>query len=273
MLIDGFTVIVQIINFLVLVALLKFFLYGPILGAMDARERKIAARLEAAKAEEREAKKQASAFRKKNEDWAQQQESLFAKAAQTADAQKTKMIQEAHAEVDGLRAKWQTSMEQQKKAFLEDLRHRVIHQVYATARRVLHDLANQDLETQMFSALMTHLEGMSGKEWKSFIEGMTDQNAKIIIESVFELSATQRAQITKLMHDHLSEDIHLVFETCADSICGITIRPPGKKMAWHLDDYLTALETEIKKAVESAQGVKRRGKHKPVMKHHDTLES
>ena len=45
MLIDWFTVCAQIVNFLVLVALLKHFLYGPILRAMDAREQTIAGRL------------------------------------------------------------------------------------------------------------------------------------------------------------------------------------------------------------------------------------
>ncbi len=40
MLIDWFTIIAQIINFLVLVALLKYFLYGRILQAMDRRRMK-----------------------------------------------------------------------------------------------------------------------------------------------------------------------------------------------------------------------------------------
>ncbi len=42
MLIDWFTVIAQAINFLVLVWLLKRFLYKPILDAIDARENLIA---------------------------------------------------------------------------------------------------------------------------------------------------------------------------------------------------------------------------------------
>ncbi|MFQ3186924.1 MAG: F-type H+-transporting ATPase subunit b, partial [Marinomonas primoryensis] len=42
MLIDWFTVIAQLINFLVLVWLLKRFLYRPILNAIDAREKRIA---------------------------------------------------------------------------------------------------------------------------------------------------------------------------------------------------------------------------------------
>jgi F-type H+-transporting ATPase subunit b len=59
MLIDWFTVIAQIINFLILVYLLKRFLYKPILNAIDEREKRIASQLEDA------AKQKAEAIRKK----------------------------------------------------------------------------------------------------------------------------------------------------------------------------------------------------------------
>ena len=42
MLIDWFTVGAQVLNFLILVWLLKRFLYRPILHAIDAREQRIA---------------------------------------------------------------------------------------------------------------------------------------------------------------------------------------------------------------------------------------
>jgi F-type H+-transporting ATPase subunit b len=43
MLIDWFTVVAQVLNFLILVWLLKRFLYRPILNAIDVREKRIAA--------------------------------------------------------------------------------------------------------------------------------------------------------------------------------------------------------------------------------------
>ncbi len=52
MLIDWFTVGAQALNFLILVWLMKRFLYKPILNAIDAREKKIAAELADADAQE-----------------------------------------------------------------------------------------------------------------------------------------------------------------------------------------------------------------------------
>ena len=58
MLIDWFTVGAQALNFIILVWLLKRFLYKPILNAVDAREQRIAAELADADAKRAEAKKE-----------------------------------------------------------------------------------------------------------------------------------------------------------------------------------------------------------------------
>jgi F-type H+-transporting ATPase subunit b len=53
--IDWLTVIAQIVNFLILVWLLKRFLYHPVITAMDRREQRIAERLQLAEQREQAA--------------------------------------------------------------------------------------------------------------------------------------------------------------------------------------------------------------------------
>jgi F-type H+-transporting ATPase subunit b len=60
MLIDWFTVGAQAINFIILVWLLKRFLYKPILDAVDAREKRVATELADADAKKAEAKRSAT---------------------------------------------------------------------------------------------------------------------------------------------------------------------------------------------------------------------
>jgi F-type H+-transporting ATPase subunit b len=60
MLIDWFTVGAQVLNFLILVWLLKRFLYKPILDAIDAREQRIAAELADADAKKPRPKRSAT---------------------------------------------------------------------------------------------------------------------------------------------------------------------------------------------------------------------
>ena len=57
MLIDWFTIGAQVLNFLILVWLLKRFLYKPILHAIDAREKRIAKELADADAKQSRSRK------------------------------------------------------------------------------------------------------------------------------------------------------------------------------------------------------------------------
>ena len=84
MLIDWFTVGAQAVNFLVLIWLMKRYLYKPILQAIDAREQRIAAELADADARKAEAKKERDEFEHKNETFAKQRAELLSKASDEA---------------------------------------------------------------------------------------------------------------------------------------------------------------------------------------------
>src|SRR5450631_1658984 len=100
MLIDWFTVGAQAINFIILVWLLKRFLYKPILNAVDAREKRVAAELADAAAKKAEAVKERDEFRHKNEEFDQQRVTLLSKAAEEAKAERQRLLSEARQAAD-----------------------------------------------------------------------------------------------------------------------------------------------------------------------------
>src|ERR1700689_1727878 len=95
MLIDWFTVGAQVLNFLILVWLLKHFLYKPILNAIDAREKRIAAELTDANAKRTEAEKERGDFQNKNKALDEQGSALLAKATAEAKAERERLLDQA----------------------------------------------------------------------------------------------------------------------------------------------------------------------------------
>ena len=77
MLIDWFTVGAQALNFLILVWLMKRFLYKPILHAIEEREKRIAAELANADKKKAEAQKESDEFKRKNEEFDRQRAALL----------------------------------------------------------------------------------------------------------------------------------------------------------------------------------------------------
>src|SRR5689334_1065054 len=100
MLINWFTVVAQAINFLILVWLLKRFLYKPILHAIDEREKRIATQLAQAEAKKAEAQKERDGFQRKNEVFDQERAALLKKVEDEAGAERQRLLDEARKDAD-----------------------------------------------------------------------------------------------------------------------------------------------------------------------------
>jgi len=109
-LINWFTVIAQIANFLILVALLKYLLYNRIIKAMDERERKIQVRLKEAEEKEQAAEREVQSLREKNRDFDEKREYMLEQAKKEADARRKELIQEARQAATNLRLVWQEAL-------------------------------------------------------------------------------------------------------------------------------------------------------------------
>jgi F-type H+-transporting ATPase subunit b len=135
MLIDWFTVGAQAINFLVLVWLLKRFLYRPILDAIDAREQRIAAELADADAKRAEARQERETFQHKNQEFDQQRTALFAHALDEAKSERQRLLDEARQAADALRAKRQDALRQEANQLNQALLRRTQQEVFAIRAR------------------------------------------------------------------------------------------------------------------------------------------
>jgi F-type H+-transporting ATPase subunit b len=110
MLIDWFTVGAQMLNFLILVWLLKRFLYKPILNAIDARESRIAAELANAATTSTAAERERVELQSKSTALDEQRCALFGKAVDEARAERERLLAQAHQAVDALREKYESAM-------------------------------------------------------------------------------------------------------------------------------------------------------------------
>jgi F-type H+-transporting ATPase subunit b len=83
-LINWFTIIAQIVNFLILVILLKYLLYDRIVSAMDERERKIRERLESAEKKQEEAENRKQELQAERRSLEDQRQGILAEARKEA---------------------------------------------------------------------------------------------------------------------------------------------------------------------------------------------
>jgi F-type H+-transporting ATPase subunit b len=251
--INWFTVIAQVINFLVLVWLLKKFLYKPILKAVDDREKMIAAQVIDAKNLKVEAKKEQDEFVRKNADFDQQKKGLMEKAIAEASGQRQQLLDKAKDAANLLSSKLEAaSRDKQKRENLE-IAEKIQMQVFAITRKALTEIASESLEEQSVGTFIRRLNEAKEEEKKQFIEAFKSNANTILIRSAFDLPVKQQNDISNAIDTILATKATLQFKTVPGIISGIELTTNGYKMAWSFSEYLHSLEENISKAIKTEE--------------------
>ena len=139
-----FTTAAEVVNFALLVVILKHFLYGPALKLMEEREMTIISRQKAADDAKREAEAEAESYRQKREEMSAEHEELLVKAKEDANELRANMMKKARDEVEVTKIEWQNDLQRQRDELISDLRNYSGRQFYTITRRALRDLASED---------------------------------------------------------------------------------------------------------------------------------
>jgi len=245
MLIDWFTVGAQALNFIILVWLLKRFLYKPIRNAVDAREKRIAAELADADAKRIEAKKERDEFQRKNEKFEQQRAALLSKATDEAKAERQRLLDDARKAADALSAKRQQELRSDANNLDQAIRRRTEQEVFAIARKALTDLATTSLEERMSDVFTRRLRTMEGNAKEGLGQALKTGSEPALVRSAFDLPAAQRATIQEALSATFAAEIQVRFETASELVSGIELTANGQKVAWSIADYLASLQKSV----------------------------
>ncbi len=256
MLIDWFTVIAQAINFLILVWLLKRFLYQPILNAIDAREKRIADELAAADAKKTEAQKEQADYQGKNEAFDASRAAKTSAMEAQVKTRHQKLLDEARASVDALTAKRQAALREEVRNLSEAMARRTQQEVFAVARKALADLSGADLEQRMAGVFTQRLRGLAGGDKAALAEALKTKTEPVRVRSTFDLSPETQAQIQQALNETFSADLPIQFETSDGLIGGIELVAHGQKVAWSIAGYLETLEKSASDLLEAQDSPK-----------------
>jgi F-type H+-transporting ATPase subunit b len=245
MLIDWFTVGAQALNFLILVWLMKRFLYKPVLDAIDEREKRIAAELANADAKKAEAQKEHDEFQHKNEEFDQQRAALWSKATDEAQAERQRLLEEARKAAADLSAKRQETLRNEERNLRQAISRRTQQEVFAIARKALTDLATVSLEERLGEVFTRRLREMDGKAKDALGEALKAASDPGVVRSAFELPADQRAAIQNALNETFSAEVRIRFETAPDLVGGIELTTNGQKVAWSIAGYLASMEKSV----------------------------
>jgi len=252
--IDWFTVGAQTINFLLLVWLLKRYLYVPILKAIDARESHVAKVLSDADTIKSEAELERKLFDQKNFEINAKHDELLKESKMIACEKGEQIILNAHIKADDISKNRLLVLERELQYYHDNIAVKSLKEIYEITRKVLADLADVKLEEKMFECFCKHLQSITPEEKNNLNKIIESGKSGLILYSAFELTPAKIKKTNAILQQVISPNINrhypLKYEIKPELISGIELRSNGWKIAWNSEDYLNVLQTNIKQLLD-----------------------
>lgn len=246
--IDWLTVAAQWINFLILMWLLRRFLYQPIVQAMDKRQQTIAANARAAEQKMQQAEQEADNYRNKLAELEAHRTALMTEARQAADSEREKLAKQARTEFETLTQQWLHDLELEKTAFQNQLSNELGLLITATARKAVQDLTNRELEQALFDNFLNRLNALSAEE-KQLLSESGREN--MVLSSSSELDESSRIRFADALNRTLPSPVNVTFETLPDSRLGLMLTTPAYTLEWCIEHYFADLQAELDSVLSS----------------------
>lgn len=234
--IDWITVLAQLANFLLLVWLLRRFLYRPILDGIDRREAEIARRMAAAEVAREQALAAEQRYVEQYEQSLSTQETMLARALAETEGERDQLMADARERLEQERREWHRHLERERNDFVQRLQRAGALVLSELARRALHDLADEELEAGIARHVAGKLEPMVGE-----LAAAAGDRREAVVASREHLSEAVEARLGADL-EALLPGIQTHFVTDPEQSPGIVIQLGGARVDWTIDSYMDELD-------------------------------
>lgn len=251
---DWFTLVAQLVNFGLLLLLLRLFLYRPVLRVMDEREKRLADAWDQIRDAEAAAAAEASQHARARAEVERRSDELLARARADADAARARMLtdarREAAQELERQRAGFEEGTDRLVEALAQESARLVVTEVEATLR----DLAAADVDERAARVFTERLGALTGEQRNDLAAAA--RQGTLVLTTAAPADEAARSRLTDAVatasgmaaSPHFRVDPHLLFgvELAAGAL---SVAVSGRA---RLDALNSAFAAALHEAVPSA---------------------
>lgn len=236
---DWSTFLLEIINFLVLVWILKRFLYQPVLDVIARRRSSIEEKLAKADAAQDEAAKLKAQYEGRLAEWEGERRKARDKLAQELDEERARQLEAMRSGVEQEREKILSANERQLAEQQRTIEYRALQQGAAFSSRLLEQAAGPELQARLLTLLLEELARLSDSQLADLKQQWGTPPDHIEVSSAFPLSDEQRQQLTDALHRSCGLDCPLRFSEDDSLLAGLLITVGAWILAANVRDELS----------------------------------
>jgi F-type H+-transporting ATPase subunit b len=253
---DLFTLAAQIVNFVILLVLLRIFLYQPVRRAMHERERRIAEMRDSASQARDEAQREKERLQQARDAWERERHDRERALEQELADRRERRLEDLEEEVANARAAMADALERDRDETLARLRGRSLELLEAELRRALADLADASLERQALVAFRDRLRDLPDDQRTALREAAS--GGPVVVATSFELDDDARDLLASAVRALVGNEAEVETRRDAELGFGVALRLGGVRVAWsadaYADDFADAQAAVLTRAADDLRG-------------------
>ena len=227
---DWTTFVLEIINFLVLVWLLRHFLYRPVLAMIEQRRRAVQKTLDDAQKAREEAGALLADYQTRNTQWQAEQAKRREALDSELDAERQRQLDTLRADLAAEQQRQQALRRHEQETYEKAVQSRAAAQSTRFAAQLVHELATPALAERIFDLALKALASLPPDRVDALQAALADAGT-VIVQSTPALSSDQRARLETALSAWATPLPAIRFDEAAELVCGLRIGIG----AWELD--------------------------------------
>lgn len=249
--IDLFTFFAQMFNLLLLLYLLRRFLYLPVLKAVDERQKFIERELKKAASSHKEALRLEAECKQKMAEIDAQKQNILSQTRAEAAVLAEKLANEAKAQFETDKSQWKQRLAGEQKTFELAMQNLILEHFNKLADGALKQMADVSLNDLMLNKLKEKISALPVRKKQEFAAAY--QNKKqLFVRSAQKISAEQKQKVKDFLRVQLElpEETKFKFEVDKKLICGVALQADEQLIDWNLTSYMNEFQKNMQNDVQ-----------------------
>ena len=258
--IDIVTILAQILNFLVIAAVLYFLFFKPILQRMNERAAAKEATLANAKEKEQQAEEKLSKIEQRLSDIDSEIETRLEDAYQKAQEEKESLLEATQSEAERILSEAEKEAAKRQQQEMEELQDKLVDTILDISAQILRkttpDVVHENLVEDLNSEIWD-LGKSDMRQVRTIRESLAERTPTVYVTSARELSPEQQRALIRTFSALADSNVNMEIEVEPELIAGIRVRIGDLVVENTLAMELTELKSEVAESLEESADVEK----------------
>lgn len=242
---DWWTFALQAANFLILVWLLKRFLFRPVSALVARRKEEIGHALAEAEAARQSAEQARRKFEERQSQIEAERNRIIEQEHARLAQERDKALEATRAESEKLKQTMLKRLDEERAAAANEVFEQAVGLAGELAVRLLGEAAAPALESAFLQRMVEHLDRLSDSERAALAGGRTGE--PLLVTTAHPLDAAQQAEWRAALAARLGNSRSIAFSTDAGLIAGAELRFPHATLRFNWRDSIAAARQEMER--------------------------